>query len=117
MNDGSGISMIIWLVAMFAVMYFLMIRPENKRKKQAQAMRESLKKGDEVTTISGVVGKIVHVKPDSVIIETSDDRVRMEVMKWGISSTGVQRTEQVEAAPKEGKSKLNGESLPEGEEK
>ena len=107
---GGGLSMIIWLVAMFGVLYFFMIRPENKRKKQAQAMRDSLKKGDKVTTIGGIIGKIVHVTDDRVVLETSEDRVRVEVAKWAISSVGVQTTEQ----PMETKeaSKLNGESLP-----
>ena len=65
----------IMIVALFAVMYFFMIRPENKRKKQAQNMRDSLKKGDMITTIGGIVGRIVMVNPNTIVIETSDDRV------------------------------------------
>ena len=80
----------IMIIAMFALMYFLMIRPENKRKKEAQNMRDSLAVGDEITTIGGIVGKIVMVKPDTIVIETSDDRVRMELTKWAVSTTGVQ---------------------------
>ena len=105
--------MILWLVVMFGVLYFFMIRPENKRKKEAQAMRESLKKGDEVTTIGGIVGKIVYVDEAMVVLETSDDRVRIKVAKWAISTTGVQTTEQ----PVETKNKAEIESLPDGEEK
>ena len=81
---------LIMIVAMIAVMYFLMIRPENKRKKEAQAMRENLKKGDVITTIGGIVGKIVMVGEGTIIIETSDDRVRMELTKWAVSTVGVQ---------------------------
>ena len=81
---------IIMLVVLIAVFYFLLIRPENKRKKQAQAMRDSLKKGDVITTIGGIIGKIVQVNPDTLVIETSEDRVRMEITKWAISTTGVQ---------------------------
>ena len=84
---------IVLLVLMFALLYFFMIRPENKRKKQAQAMRDSLKKGDTITTIGGIVGKIVTVKPDTIVIETSDDRVRMELTKWAVSTTGVQSSD------------------------
>lgn len=80
----------IMLVVLIAVFYFLLIRPENKRKKQAQAMRDSLKKGDVITTIGGIVGKVVMVNGDTLIIETSEDRVRMEITKWAISTTGVQ---------------------------
>ncbi len=85
------------IAAMIAIMYFFMIRPENKRKKQAQEMRDSLKKGDVITTIGGIVGKIVYVTPNNtVIMETSEDRVRLEIAKWAVSSLGVQGTEQAE---------------------
>lgn len=82
---GMG-SMLIPLVIMIALMYFLMIRPENKRKKQADEMRNNLKKGDQITTIGGIVGKIVQVTDDNIIIETSDDRVRLELAKWAVST-------------------------------
>ena len=77
----------ILLVAMIAVFYFLIIRPENKRKKQAENMRNSLKKGERITTIGGLVGRIVQVNDTTVVFETSEDRVRIEVAKWGIQST------------------------------
>ena len=74
------------LVLMIALMYFLLIRPDNKRKKQAEEMRNSLKKGDQITTIGGIIGKIVQVTDETIIIETSDDRVRMELAKWSVST-------------------------------
>ncbi len=77
----------ILLVAMIAVFYFLIIRPENKRKKQAETMRNSLKKGERITTIGGMVGRIVQVNDTTVVFETSEDRVRVEIAKWGIQST------------------------------
>ncbi len=83
--SGSG-SLLLMMVVMLAVMYFLMIRPENKRKKQAEEMRNSLKKGDQITTIGGIIGKIVQVTDETIIIETSDDRVRMELTKWAVST-------------------------------
>lgn len=82
---GMG-SLLIPLVVMVALMYFLMIRPENKRKKQAEEMRNSLKKGDQITTIGGIVGKVVQVSDETIVIETSDDRVRMELTKWAVST-------------------------------
>lgn len=94
---------IIMLVAMLAIFYFILIRPENKRKKQAQEMRDSLKKGDTVTTIGGIVGKIVITTPNTIIIETSEDRVRMELTRWAVSTVGVQTGEQPEAPKKEKK--------------
>ena len=94
---------IIMLVVMLAIMYFLMIRPENKRKKKAQEMRDGLKKGDVITSIGGIVGRIVSVSKDTIIIETSDDRVRMELTKWAVSSVGVQSSEQPEEKKEEKK--------------
>ena len=85
--DAAGMgSLLIPLVVMIALMYFLMIRPENKRKKEAENMRSSLKKGDQITTIGGIVGKIVQVTDENIVIETSDDRVRMELTKWAVST-------------------------------
>ena len=88
MEQWSGMIMI---VAMLAILYFLMIRPENKRKKQAEEMRNSLKKGDQITTIGGIVGRIVMVTDDTIVIETSDDRVRMELTKWAVSTNNTQQ--------------------------
>ena len=87
---------IVMLVLMFAIFYFMLIRPENKRKKESESMRNSLKKGDVITTIGGIVGTVVKVNANTVIIETSEDRVRMEITKWGVSSVGVQNGEQPE---------------------
>ena len=84
---------IVLLVLMFALLYFFMIRPENKRKKQAQAMRDSLTVGDEITTIGGIIGTICAVKEESIVIETSADRVRVEFAKWALSTKGAQTTE------------------------
>ena len=79
---------IVYVVAIVAIMYFLMIRPERKRRKEAESLRNSLAVGDTVTTIGGIVGKVVEMKDDFVTIETSEDRVRVEFAKWGISSVG-----------------------------
>ena len=91
---GGGASMIIMLVVLVAVFYFFMIRPENKKKKQMQEMRDSLSVGDTITTIGGIMGKIVSVKSDSIVFETSEDRVRLQVTKWAVSSVGKQTEEQ-----------------------
>ncbi len=77
-------SFIIILVAMVAVFYFMIIRPEKKKKKEEEALRSSLKEGDKITTIGGIVGKIVDMKDDNIVIETSMDRVRMELAKWSV---------------------------------
>ena len=97
---GMG-SMLLPLLLMVALMYFLMIRPENKRKKQAEEMRNSLKKGDQITTIGGIVGKIVHVTDDNIVIETSDDRVRMELAKWAVSTNNSNAPEDTKGKKKD----------------
>ena len=78
---------IMLIVIMIAVFYFMIIRPENKRKKRAEEMRNSLKKGERVTTIGGMVGRVVQVNDTTIVFETSEDRVRSEIAKWGIQST------------------------------
>ena len=86
---GTGMgSTIMMIVLMIAIFYFLMIRPENKRKKQAEEMRNSLKKGDWLTTIGGVYGRVVSITDRTVVIETSEDRVRIEFLKSAIGSVG-----------------------------
>ena len=81
--------MIIMIVLMLAMLYFFMVRPENKRKKEAQNLRDSLKVGDVITTIGGIVGTICKVDENTVVIETSADRVRIEFTKWAVSSKNV----------------------------
>ena len=85
---GSGMTSILMIVVMLAIFYFLLIRPENKRKKQAEEMRSSLKKGDWITTIGGVYGRVVTITDRTVVIETSEDRVRVEFLKSAIGSVG-----------------------------
>ena len=87
--SGAGMgSTIMMIVLMIAIFYFLMIRPENKRKKQAEEMRSALKKGDWLTTIGGVYGRVVAITDRTVDIETSEDRVRVEFLKSAIGQVG-----------------------------
>ena len=79
---------LIMVAVMFALLYFMMIRPENKRKKEAQAMRDSLSVGDEITTIGGLTGTICQVKENTIVLESGVDRVRVEFTKWAVSSKG-----------------------------
>lgn len=79
----------ILMILMIAMLYFFMIRPENKRKKEAENLRNSLAVGDDITTIGGLTGTICAVKETTVVFETGADRVRIEIAKWGVSSKGV----------------------------
>ena len=100
---GGGMSMIIMLVAMFAIFYFLIIRPENKRKKKTEEMRGSLSIGDEITTIGGITGKIVQVTEDTITFETGEDRVRIQTKKWAVSTTAKMEAAEAEAKNKKRK--------------
>ena len=77
---------LIMIVLMLAFMYFFLIRPENKRKKSEQEMRNSLAVGDNITTIGGITGTICAVKENTIVIESGADRVRIEFLKSAISS-------------------------------
>ena len=81
-------TMILVIVAMVAIFYFFMIRPEQKKKKKLAEMRDSLSTGDSVTTIGGIYGKVVSIDDDKITFETSEDRVRIQVTKWAISTVG-----------------------------
>ena len=98
-------STIIMLIAMLAIFYFMLIRPENKRKKEAEELRNSLKVGDEITTIGGIVGKVVSVKEERFVIETSADQVRIELQKWALSTNETAVAAAKEAAAKQAEEK------------
>ena len=83
-NNNS--SMLIILVAMLLVMWLLMIRPERKKQKKVEEMRNALSVGDVVITIGGIMGRIVHVTDEDVTIESGEDRVRIQLKKWAIST-------------------------------
>lgn len=96
-TDSSWVS-ILMFIPLIAVFYFMLIRPENKRKKAAAKMRSELAVGDVITTIGGIVGTICAVKEDTIVLETGADRVRVEFTKWAISAKGAQATENANAA-------------------
>jgi preprotein translocase, YajC subunit len=75
---------IILMIAMVAALYFMMIRPQNKQKKKEKELREGMEVGDGVTTIGGIVGRIVSIKEDTIVIETSADRTRIRFHKGAI---------------------------------
>lgn len=106
-GDGGMMGMIISLVLMLGIFYFLLIRPENKRKKEAEQMRSAVKVGDKITTIGGITGTVVDVKDEKFVIETGADRVRVEFAKWGLSTndTAAERTKEEQKKALEAKAK------------
>ncbi|MCQ2456623.1 MAG: preprotein translocase subunit YajC [Clostridia bacterium] len=88
-TGGSAIITIVMLVAMIAIFYFLMWRPQKKQEKQTKAMLDSLAVGDEVTTIGGIIGKVVSIKEETVLIETGRDKTRIRFLRTAIRNIDV----------------------------
>ncbi len=112
---GGLASPLIMMVAMFAIFYFMLIRPENKRKKEAEQMRSSVKTGDKITTIGGIIGTVVNVKDEKIVIETSADQVRMELAKWAISTNDTAEAAKKEAAKKAQEAKAKAKAVKKAE--
>lgn len=81
---GSLLSMILPFAAVMGIMYFMMIRPQKKKDKQLADMRNTLDIGDGITTIGGIVGRVVALKDDTVVIETGTDRTRIRFKRWAV---------------------------------
>ncbi|SUB76141.1 preprotein translocase subunit YajC [Peptoniphilus indolicus] len=81
------------LILMMIVFYFLLIRPQKKKQNEIQSMRNNIKIGDDVITIGGIMGKVLLVKEDYVVIETSSTKTRLDIMKWGIGSLASNKAE------------------------
>jgi len=80
---------ILMLVALVAVFYFLILRPQKKQEKEQKDMRDNLSVGDEITTIGGIIGKIVSIKDETVLIETSAERNKIRILRTAIRSVDV----------------------------
>lgn len=85
-TQQSPFTPILLMGGLFVAMYFLTIRPQKKKQKEEQNMRDSIQIGDEITTIGGVMGRIVTVKDDSIVIETGADRTRIKFQRWAIQT-------------------------------
>ena len=85
-KQGSTWGTLLMMAALFGVMYFMMIRPQKKKQKEEQEMRDAIQIGDEITTIGGICGRVVTVKEDSLVIETGADRTKMKITRWAIQT-------------------------------
>ena len=117
-TTGGGWMSWIIIIVMFAALYFFMIRPQNKKDKEARNMRNNLKPGDEIVTIGGIYGKIVRVTEDRVVIMVGSEKVKLEMAKNAISgladpSTASASSSKTKAAPEpeEEKSKPSPKSI------
>ena len=85
----EGIWSIVIIILMFVAMYFFMIRPQKKQERETNEMRNNLKVGDEITTIGGIIGKIVSIKEETVMIETGHDRMKIRILKTAVRNVDV----------------------------
>ena len=92
-EGSAGIMNIVIMMVLLVGMYFLMIRPGTKRKKQEDEMRNNIQIGDEITTIGGIIGRVVAIKDEneSFIIETGVDRSKLKIKKWAIATCNTQK--------------------------
>ncbi len=88
------------LVILIVLFYFMLIRPQRKREKAEREMRNSIAVGDEISTIGGFIGRVVNIKDDVLIIESSNDRTKLKIYRWAIRGKEAEPVEAVEA-PKE----------------
>ena len=86
---GESIFSIILIVVLFVALYFFMIRPQKKQEKEQNDMRNNLKVGDEITTIGGIIGKVVSIKEETVTIETSHDRTKIRILRSAVRNVDV----------------------------
>ena len=85
----EGLGSILIIVVMFVALYFFMIRPQKKQEKQQNDMRNNLQVGDEITTIGGIIGKVVSIKEETVTIETSHDRTKIRILRSAVRNVDV----------------------------
>ena len=88
-TGGSGIIPLLGIVLLFVVMYFFMIRPQKKQERRDAEMRDALAVGDEVTTIGGIIGKVISIKEETFVLETTKDRTKIRFLKGAIRSVDV----------------------------
>lgn len=74
------------MILIFILFYFLLIRPQKKREKEIQKMREAIEVGDEIITAGGIIGRLVSIKDDTIVIETAGDRSKIRLARWAIQA-------------------------------
>jgi preprotein translocase subunit YajC len=110
---GSSWTIFIWLIPMALIFYFMAIRPQKKREKQAAEMRSSLNLGDEIVTIGGVCGRIIRIKDNTVTILTADSK--MTFLKTAIGSVTKSTAAELDEEPAPAKKAVKDEDKPEAE--
>ena len=99
-NYGEILRTLVPIILMVAIFYFLLIRPQRKRDKAERDMRNSIQVGDEISTIGGFIGKVVSMKDETLVIETSADRTKLKLYRWAIRGKEAAPVDKIEE-PKE----------------
>ena len=99
-NYGEILGTLVPIILMVAIFYFLLIRPQRKRDKAERDMRNSIQVGDEISTIGGFIGKVVSIKDETLVIETSADRTKLKLYRWAIRGKEAAPVDKIEE-PKE----------------
>lgn len=121
-NRANPFASLLMLIPFMALMYFTILRPEKKRRKQEQEMRDLVQIGDEITTLGGIMGRVVTIKEDSLVIETGSDRNKIKIARWGIQTNNtaeerLQAEKEAAAAAKAAEKQAAAEALKEKKKK
>ena len=93
---GGNIFPILLIVLVFVGFYFLAIRPQKKQEREQNTMRNNLTVGDEITTIGGIIGKVVSIKEETCVIESAHDRTKIRILKTAISRVDVKAEDAID---------------------
>ena len=91
----SGFMPMILMIGVIVLMYFFIMRPQKKQEKETQNMRDSLQVGDEITTIGGIIGKIISIKGETVMIESGHDRTKIRILRSAVSRVDVKAEDSI----------------------
>ncbi len=95
-NNGGGLIMTIIMIVAFIAIFFFSTRSQRKQEKETAAMRNNLQVGDEITTIGGIIGKIVSIKEETCVIETSRDGTKLRILKTAVSRVDVKAEDSID---------------------
>ncbi len=95
-NNGGGLIMTLVMIVAFIAIFFFSTRSQRKQEKETAAMRNNLQVGDEITTIGGIIGKIVSIKEETCVIETSRDGTKIRILKSAVSRVDVKAEDSID---------------------
>ncbi len=94
---NSTLSMVLYMAFFIGLMYFMVIRPQNKKSKQLAELRNNIKSGDDIVTIGGIVGKVLNIKNDEMTIEVGASKTKLTIKKWAVSTVEKSKSDKVDA--------------------